>query len=225
MCMGNVCLFEGEPLRDGSGNFRLEDVRRAIESRLHLVPRYRRKIMEVPGNLSHPALVDDPDFDIREPRPARDAAEPGQPRSAQGGLREDARRSPRPLAAVVADGVRRRARGRSRRDDPEDPPRALRRRHHGADHAAALRRVARAGRGRERAGLGAAAPAEPSRGLRRGRRAAAGGGLEAGRRRPREPPDGPRPGVRARGDGRRHERLRAGAADLAQPAGGAAAAL
>ena len=65
MCMGNVCLFEGEPLRDGSGNFRLEDVRRAIESRLHLVPRYRRKIMEVPGNLSHPALVDDPGFDIQ----------------------------------------------------------------------------------------------------------------------------------------------------------------
>jgi diacylglycerol O-acyltransferase len=64
MNMGNVCIFEGEALRDSDGKFRLEDVRRAIASRLHLVPRYRRKVYEVPGGFAHPLLVDDPDFDI-----------------------------------------------------------------------------------------------------------------------------------------------------------------
>src|SRR3954447_1250311 len=62
MNMGNVCLFEGAPLFDASGAFRLDDVRDAIASRLHRVPRYRRKVMEVP--FLHPILVDDPDFDI-----------------------------------------------------------------------------------------------------------------------------------------------------------------
>jgi len=64
MNMGNICIFEGGPLHDESGAFRLEDVRRAIESRLHLVPRYRKKLLDVPGGFAHPVLVDDPDFDI-----------------------------------------------------------------------------------------------------------------------------------------------------------------
>src|SRR5436190_19938204 len=64
MCMGNVCLFEGGPLFDESGAFRLEDVRRAIAARLHLVPRYRRKIVDAPAPNLHPILVDDPAFDI-----------------------------------------------------------------------------------------------------------------------------------------------------------------
>jgi WS/DGAT/MGAT family acyltransferase len=64
MNMGNVCIFEGEPFFDESGAFRLGEVRRAFESRLHLVPRYRKKVMEVPFGLGHPVLVDDPAFDI-----------------------------------------------------------------------------------------------------------------------------------------------------------------
>jgi diacylglycerol O-acyltransferase / wax synthase len=64
MCMGNICIFEGAPLFDSDGNFKLAAVRNAIESRLHLVPRYRRKVLEMPGALAHPVLVDDPDFDI-----------------------------------------------------------------------------------------------------------------------------------------------------------------
>src|SRR5919202_387163 len=80
MNMGNICIFEGEPLFGEQGRFRLDDVRRAIESRLHLVPRYRRKVHEIPGGLAHPVLVDDPDFDIANhvklialPRPGDDA--------------------------------------------------------------------------------------------------------------------------------------------------------
>jgi WS/DGAT/MGAT family acyltransferase len=62
MNMGNLCLFEGGPLFDDSGAFRLDDVRRAIASRLHLVPRYRRKVIGIPFH--HPILIDDPEFDI-----------------------------------------------------------------------------------------------------------------------------------------------------------------
>lgn len=62
MMMGNVCLFEGKPFFDEAGNFRLDDVRRAIESRLHLVRRYRQRVVEVP--LGRPILIDDPTFDI-----------------------------------------------------------------------------------------------------------------------------------------------------------------
>jgi diacylglycerol O-acyltransferase / wax synthase len=66
MNMGNICIFEGAPLFDEEGRFRLDDVRRAIESRLHLVPRYRRRVLEVPGGFAHPVLIDDPDFDITQ---------------------------------------------------------------------------------------------------------------------------------------------------------------
>lgn len=79
MNMGNLCIFEDGPLTDEHGAFRLGDVRRAIESRLHLVPRYRRKVVAVPGGFAHPVLVDDADFDIARhvrlvalPRPGTD---------------------------------------------------------------------------------------------------------------------------------------------------------
>ena len=36
-----------------------------VESRLHLVPRYRQKIAWVPGNQGRPVWVDDPTFDVR----------------------------------------------------------------------------------------------------------------------------------------------------------------
>lgn len=39
-------------------------VYRHIESRLHLVPRYRQRLVYVPFNLAHPKWVDDPDFDL-----------------------------------------------------------------------------------------------------------------------------------------------------------------
>ncbi|MEN3974505.1 wax ester/triacylglycerol synthase family O-acyltransferase [Emcibacter sp. SYSU 3D8] len=35
-----------------------------LAARLHLVPRYRQKLMHVPGNLDHPYWIDDPKFDI-----------------------------------------------------------------------------------------------------------------------------------------------------------------
>ena len=35
-----------------------------FEKRLHLVPAYRRKLMQVPFSLAHPVWVDDPEFDL-----------------------------------------------------------------------------------------------------------------------------------------------------------------
>ena len=35
-----------------------------VEARLSLVPRYRQRVMEVPGHLANPVWVDDPDFDV-----------------------------------------------------------------------------------------------------------------------------------------------------------------
>jgi WS/DGAT/MGAT family acyltransferase len=41
-----------------------EDVRALIESRLHLVPPFRRRLVEVPMGIDHPYWIEDPDFDL-----------------------------------------------------------------------------------------------------------------------------------------------------------------
>lgn len=64
MNMGNLSIFEGEPFFDETGCFRLDEVRRRIEAKLHQVPRYRQRLMEVPFNVGHPILVDDARFDV-----------------------------------------------------------------------------------------------------------------------------------------------------------------
>ena len=35
-----------------------------VEARLPLVPRYRQRVLEVPGHLANPVWADDPDFDV-----------------------------------------------------------------------------------------------------------------------------------------------------------------
>jgi WS/DGAT/MGAT family acyltransferase len=63
MHVGSLAIFEGGPFFE-DGRFRIEDVRRTIASRLHLVPRFRMKLMEVPLGQGRPVWVDDEDFDI-----------------------------------------------------------------------------------------------------------------------------------------------------------------
>ena len=46
------------------GGYDFAKVKQHIESRLHLVPPFRRRVVEVPFNLHHPIWVEDPDFDI-----------------------------------------------------------------------------------------------------------------------------------------------------------------
>ena len=60
--IGATYIFEGTPsVKGGRGALGLA---RTIEERLHLVPRYRQKVMWLPGNLGNPGWVDDPDFDL-----------------------------------------------------------------------------------------------------------------------------------------------------------------
>jgi len=42
----------------------LEDVKQLIQDRIHLLPPYRRRLVEVPLGLDHPYWIEDPDFDI-----------------------------------------------------------------------------------------------------------------------------------------------------------------
>jgi diacylglycerol O-acyltransferase len=41
-----------------------EDIRALIEARLHLVPPFRRRLVEVPLGIDHPYWIEDPDFDL-----------------------------------------------------------------------------------------------------------------------------------------------------------------
>jgi diacylglycerol O-acyltransferase len=56
MHTGGVVIFE-KPLD-------FDRVRETIESRLHLVPRFTQRLVEVPFGLSFPFWVEDPDFDL-----------------------------------------------------------------------------------------------------------------------------------------------------------------
>ncbi|MFN8034488.1 MAG: wax ester/triacylglycerol synthase family O-acyltransferase [Acidimicrobiia bacterium] len=64
MHVGAVSILEGGPLTDERGRFRLEEVRALVASRLHLIPRFRRRIMEVPMDQGRPIWVDDERFEI-----------------------------------------------------------------------------------------------------------------------------------------------------------------
>lgn len=62
--VGSLGLLEGEPLRDDDGRLRVDEVRQLIGERLHLVPRFRQRIMTVPFDQGRPVWVDDEAFDL-----------------------------------------------------------------------------------------------------------------------------------------------------------------
>ncbi len=66
MHVGGCFLFEAEPLRrdDGGPGVDIDRVRDYIESRLHLIPRYRQRIERVPIE-NHPVWVDDDRFNLQ----------------------------------------------------------------------------------------------------------------------------------------------------------------
>ncbi len=64
MHMGSIGIFEGAPLHDARGFLRLDEVRAEVESRLHLVPKLRKRVRLPLVGESAPVWVDDPDFDI-----------------------------------------------------------------------------------------------------------------------------------------------------------------
>jgi WS/DGAT/MGAT family acyltransferase len=46
------------------GGYEFSKIKEFIASRLHLVPPFRRRVVEVPFRLNHPIWVEDPDFDL-----------------------------------------------------------------------------------------------------------------------------------------------------------------
>jgi diacylglycerol O-acyltransferase / wax synthase len=48
------------------GGYSFRKVRRLVEDRLHLIPQFRRRLVEVPAHLHRPAWIEDPDFDLDE---------------------------------------------------------------------------------------------------------------------------------------------------------------
>jgi WS/DGAT/MGAT family acyltransferase len=75
MHVGSTQIFEPGPLATAEGGIDVERIRRYVESRLHLIPRYRQRLARTPIE-NHPVWVDDDRFNIfyhvrhtRLPRP------------------------------------------------------------------------------------------------------------------------------------------------------------
>jgi diacylglycerol O-acyltransferase / wax synthase len=64
--IGALALLEGTNLLEPTGRFRIEAVREAIGSRLHLVPRFRQVVYVPRRGLGGPLWVDAPSFDLSE---------------------------------------------------------------------------------------------------------------------------------------------------------------
>ncbi|HTL85379.1 MAG TPA: wax ester/triacylglycerol synthase family O-acyltransferase [Acidimicrobiia bacterium] len=64
MHVGAMSILEGESFLDADGQFRIQEVRDLVLSRLDLMPRFRRRLMPVPYDQGRPIWVDDTRFDI-----------------------------------------------------------------------------------------------------------------------------------------------------------------
>jgi diacylglycerol O-acyltransferase / wax synthase len=64
--IGALALLDGTALLEPGGRFRIEAVREAVESRLHLVPRFRQVVHVPRRGLGGPLWVDAPSFDLGE---------------------------------------------------------------------------------------------------------------------------------------------------------------
>jgi diacylglycerol O-acyltransferase len=62
--VGSVCIVEDKVVGGVGSRLTLEHLTGFIESRLPLVPLFRRRLVTVPLGLDHPYWMDDPDFDI-----------------------------------------------------------------------------------------------------------------------------------------------------------------
>jgi len=64
MHVGALSVFEADPLVGPDGRFRLAEARALVASRLHLIPRFRKKVQHVPLEAGEPIWIDDDRFDI-----------------------------------------------------------------------------------------------------------------------------------------------------------------
>jgi WS/DGAT/MGAT family acyltransferase len=64
MHIGGVMILDGRPLRDADGRIRLGELQQHISARLRHLPRFTRRVAEVPFSVGRPVWVDDDHFDI-----------------------------------------------------------------------------------------------------------------------------------------------------------------
>src|SRR5947208_11686342 len=60
--VGGLAILD--PSTRPQGKLTIEDIGELIDRRMHLVPRFRQKIVQVPFNLGRPVWVDDANFDM-----------------------------------------------------------------------------------------------------------------------------------------------------------------
>jgi WS/DGAT/MGAT family acyltransferase len=75
--IGGLAILDGAGLLDADGRVRIEAVRRQLEPRLHLVPRFRQLLYRPRLGLGWPLWVDAPTFDIADHVRVRQIAAPG----------------------------------------------------------------------------------------------------------------------------------------------------
>ena len=63
MHVAGIAIFDAAPLRNAQGGIDTTRIRNLVESKLHLIPRYRQRLAWVPLE-KHPAWVDDEHFNI-----------------------------------------------------------------------------------------------------------------------------------------------------------------
>lgn len=64
--IGAMAVLDGTSLLDPTGELRIDAVREAVASRLHLIPRFRQVIHDPGRGLGGPLWVDAPRFDVRD---------------------------------------------------------------------------------------------------------------------------------------------------------------
>jgi diacylglycerol O-acyltransferase len=75
--IGGVAILDGTSLLDRDGDVRIEAVRRQLEPRLHLVPRFRQLLCRPRLGLGWPLWVDAPSFDLARHIGVHAVAAPG----------------------------------------------------------------------------------------------------------------------------------------------------
>jgi diacylglycerol O-acyltransferase / wax synthase len=75
--IGALAILDGTSLLDRDGRLRIEAVRRQLEPRLHLVPRFRQLLYRPRRGLGWPLWVDAPSFDLADHIRVHPLAAPG----------------------------------------------------------------------------------------------------------------------------------------------------
>jgi WS/DGAT/MGAT family acyltransferase len=64
--VGSLTIVEAAPLRDANGVLNIQRLREDVAGRLHLIPRFRQRLVEVPFEQGRPVWIDDVRFRIED---------------------------------------------------------------------------------------------------------------------------------------------------------------